>query len=127
VREWKLCGLQYDLCEGLEALWLTKSWQSLRGSSDSARLFGATWSSKIPCSSPTSRDAHCWQIWQKQSFEGEAVYSNRRFRCAWHTEQPIEVPEREERPCRRASERYRKATISPKQMWHKAILQPLLI
>jgi hypothetical protein len=62
MREWKLCGLHYDFCEGLEALWFTKSWRSLRGSSNSARFFGATWSSKIPYSSPTSRDAHCWQI-----------------------------------------------------------------
>jgi hypothetical protein len=86
VRVWKLCGLYNDFYEGLEALWFTKSWLSLRGSGNAARLFGATWSSKIPCSSPTSRDVHCWQIWQKQSFEEAVSIGDLDVRGTWNSQ-----------------------------------------
>jgi hypothetical protein len=112
VREWKLCGLHRDFCEGLEALWFTKSWLSLRCSSDAARLFGATWSSKIACSSPTQEMRIAGRYCKSKA--SKRRYISRRFRCAWHMEQPIEVPEREERLCRKASEEIPESHHIPK-------------
>ena len=74
MREWKLCGLRNGFFE-LKALWFTKSWLSLRGSSDVARFFGATWSSKIAAARRLQEMRIAGRYGKSKSFE-EAVYQS---------------------------------------------------
>jgi hypothetical protein len=99
VKDWKLCGLQSYRC-------LKEVQVMLR---DCLELLGL----------PRFPAAHRLQEMRIAGKYGKSKaskrrYINRRFRCAWHMEQPIEVPEREERLCRRASEEIPESHNIPK-------------
>jgi hypothetical protein len=112
VREWKLCGLQAHGCL-YEVQVILRDFLEVSG---------------LPKLPPAHR-LQKMRIAGKygKSKASKRRYINRRFRDAWHIEQPIEVPEENNGCVAEPAKRYRKATIYPKQMRHKAIFQPLSI